>query len=67
METILITGSHGQLGNEMQQAAVRFPQFNYIYTDVEELDICDKAALDAAAAAVILQDYLDRGAQETGA
>jgi len=47
METILITGSHGQLGNEMQQAAVRFPQFNFIYTDVEELDICDKAALDA--------------------
>ena len=26
-----------------------------------------KAQLDAAAAAVILQDYLDRGAQETGA
>ena len=47
MQTILITGSHGQLGNEMQQAAVRFPQFNFIYTDVEELDICDKAALDA--------------------
>ena len=47
METILITGSHGQLGNEMQQAAVRFPQFNFSYTDVEELDICDKAALDA--------------------
>ena len=47
MNTILITGSHGQLGNEMQQAAKRFPEFNYIYTDVEELDICDKAALDA--------------------
>ncbi len=47
METILITGSHGQLGNEMQQAAVRFPQFNYIFTDVEELDICDKTSLDA--------------------
>lgn len=47
MQTILITGSHGQLGNEMQQAANRFPAFNYIYTDVEELDICDKAALDA--------------------
>jgi len=47
METILITGSHGQLGNEMQQEAVRFPQFNFSYTDVEELDICDKAALDA--------------------
>ena len=47
MKTILITGSKGQLGNEMQQAAVRYPQFHYIYTDVDELDICDKAALDA--------------------
>jgi len=45
--TILITGSHGQLGNEMQQAAARFPAFRFIYTDVEDLDICDKAALDA--------------------
>jgi len=47
MTTILITGSNGQLGNEMQQAAVRFPDFNYIYTDVAELDICDKGALGA--------------------
>jgi len=45
MNTILITGSHGQLGNEMQQAAARFPAFNFLYTDVEDLDICDKAAL----------------------
>ena len=47
MKTILITGSKGQLGNEMQQAAVRYPQFHYIYTDVDELDICNKAALNA--------------------
>jgi dTDP-4-dehydrorhamnose reductase len=47
MTTILITGSHGQLGNEMQQAAVRFSDFKFIYTDVEDLDICDKAELDA--------------------
>lgn len=46
MYTILITGSHGQLGNEMQQAAKRFPAFNYLYTDVEDLDICDKMALN---------------------
>ena len=33
---ILITGSKGQLGNEMQLAAVRYPQFNYIFTDIAE-------------------------------
>ena len=47
MQTILITGSHGQLGNEMQLAASRFPAFNYLYTDVEDLDICDKTALNS--------------------
>jgi len=47
MDTILITGSHGQLGNEMQQAAEGFPAFRFLYTDVEDLDICDKKALDA--------------------
>jgi dTDP-4-dehydrorhamnose reductase len=47
MTTILITGCRGQLGNEMQHAARRYSQLNYLYTDVEELDICDKTALDA--------------------
>ena len=47
MTTILITGSHGQLGNEVQQAAKHFPAFKFIYTDVEDLDICDKVALNA--------------------
>jgi dTDP-4-dehydrorhamnose reductase len=47
MTTILITGSHGQLGNEMQKAAIHYPNFNYIYTDVEDLDICNKTALDS--------------------
>jgi dTDP-4-dehydrorhamnose reductase len=47
MTTILITGSRGQLGNEMQLAASRFPAFSFIYTDVDELDICDKSALDS--------------------
>jgi len=45
MKTILVTGSKGQLGNEMQIAAVSFPDFNFIFTDVEELDICNKTAL----------------------
>ena len=46
MQTILVTGSNGQLGSEMQQAAKRFPNFKYIFTDVAELDICDKNTLN---------------------
>ena len=44
---ILITGSNGQLGNEMQISAKNFPNHHFIYTDVAELDICDKEALNA--------------------
>jgi dTDP-4-dehydrorhamnose reductase len=47
MQTILVTGCNGQLGSEMQVAANRFPSFQYIYTDVAELDICDKNTLDS--------------------
>lgn len=46
MQTILVTGSNGQLGSEMQQAAKRFSNFKYIFTDVAELDICDKNTLN---------------------
>lgn len=45
MTTILITGSKGQLGNEMQLAAQSYPQHKFIYTDVDELDICNKQSL----------------------
>jgi dTDP-4-dehydrorhamnose reductase len=43
---VLIIGSNGQLGNEIRVASAQYPKFNYIFTDVAELDICDKAALE---------------------
>ncbi len=46
MHTVLVTGSKGQLGNEVQLAAKHYPQFNFIFTDVEELDICDQKAVN---------------------
>lgn len=47
MNTILITGANGQLGNELRLMAENYPQFSYIFTDIAELDICDKAAVVA--------------------
>src|SRR5690606_11432268 len=43
---ILVTGSNGQLGSEIQQLAPRYPDHQFIFTDVAELDICDVAALE---------------------
>lgn len=42
---ILITGANGQLGNEMQVLAKENAQHDYIFTDVQELDICDEQAV----------------------
>jgi dTDP-4-dehydrorhamnose reductase len=36
---ILITGSNGQLGNEIRVLAGDYPDFDFIYTDIDELDI----------------------------
>jgi len=41
VKNILITGCNGQLGNEMQLKAKEHTQYEYFFTDVEELDITD--------------------------
>lgn len=46
MQTVLVTGSKGQLGNEVQVLASSYLQFQFIFTDVEELDICDRKAVE---------------------
>lgn len=42
---ILITGANGQLGNEMRVLAEENAQHEYIFTDVQELDICNEQAV----------------------
>lgn len=44
---ILITGSNGQLGNEMRVLSAAHGKHTYFFTDVEELDITDKDAVRA--------------------
>jgi dTDP-4-dehydrorhamnose reductase len=39
---ILITGSKGQLGNEIRVLAEDYPDFDFLYTDIDELDITDQ-------------------------
>ncbi|OFX28426.1 MAG: dTDP-4-dehydrorhamnose reductase [Bacteroidetes bacterium GWA2_32_17] len=39
MANILVTGSNGQLGNEIRELRKEFNHFNFILTDVNELDI----------------------------
>jgi dTDP-4-dehydrorhamnose reductase len=43
---ILVTGSNGQLGNELRDLASSFPQYDFVFTDVEELSITDADAVE---------------------
>ena len=43
---ILITGCNGQLGNEIKQLQAKYAQHTWFNTDVNELDITDKAAIE---------------------
>lgn len=43
--TILVTGSKGQVGMELQTLSSQFPAFNFIFVDVEELDITNPVSV----------------------
>jgi dTDP-4-dehydrorhamnose reductase len=47
MQKVLITGSNGQLGNEIRVLSKQYPEFDFIFTDVDELDITNRDALTA--------------------
>ena len=46
MKNILVTGSYGQLGNEIRILTENEKDFKMFLTDVDTLDICDYDAVD---------------------
>ena len=46
MSNILVTGSNGQLGSEIRVIAKDYPQFNFVFTDVAELDLTSFKAVE---------------------
>jgi dTDP-4-dehydrorhamnose reductase len=46
MKKILVTGSKGQLGSELEILSKIYAQFQWIFTDREELDLCDLDVLE---------------------
>jgi len=43
---ILVTGSKGQLGNEIRDLSKKHQQHTYVFVDVDELDITDASAVN---------------------
>jgi len=47
MRTVLVTGANGQLGIALRNILDGLDGFEFYFTDVDTLDICDKAQVDA--------------------
>ncbi len=44
---ILVTGSNGQVGSELQSLANNYPNFSFVFVDKEDLDIGNQEAVQA--------------------
>jgi dTDP-4-dehydrorhamnose reductase len=47
MAVILVTGANGQLGNELKVVSKKFYGYDFIFTDVDSLDLTSKEQTDA--------------------
>ena len=47
MKTILVTGANGQIGRELQEAVINYPDFEMIAADRALLDITEENAVKA--------------------
>ena len=45
-QRVLVTGANGQLGNEIRGLAPQYPELDFMFTDIDNLLIDDKAAVD---------------------
>jgi len=48
MKNIIVTGANGQLGNEIRELASSLKGYQFHFTDYQELDITDAAAVEAS-------------------
>lgn len=47
MKNILVTGGNGQLGSSLRKIADHYPQYAFLFTDVDTLDITEASAVEA--------------------
>lgn len=46
MKNILVTGSNGQVGSELQSLASQYPHFHFVFTGSKELNIGNRQAIE---------------------
>ncbi|MFV0589994.1 MAG: dTDP-4-dehydrorhamnose reductase [Draconibacterium sp.] len=43
---ILVSGAYGQLGSEIKSLSSDYPEWDFLFTDIDTLDIADESAVD---------------------
>lgn len=74
MKNVLVTGADGQLGQAIRNKASRYPAFNFLFTDIDTLDITNREKVDAFFAQNRIQVIIntaaytavDKAEEETG-
>ncbi len=46
-ETVLVTGANGQVGSELRDVSIHFPQYRFLFTDRQTLPIEDRGAIES--------------------
>lgn len=46
---VLVTGAKGQLGHSINDLSANYPDYEFMFTDVDELDICNYDAIETLA------------------
>ncbi|MCW2119425.1 dTDP-4-dehydrorhamnose reductase [Flavobacterium sp. 7A] len=52
MQKIVITGGNGQLGSELKVLSKLYSQFDWVFTDWQELDLCNLDALEKSISSI---------------
>ncbi len=45
MKKVLVTGANGQLGSEIKQLANNYPNFNFVFTDIDDFPLDDSQVI----------------------
>ncbi len=62
MKRILVTGSNGQLGNELKSLEANFPNFHFIFADRSTLDLSDSSTIQTFCQANTFDYCINAGA-----
>ena len=60
MKTVLVTGANGQLGTSIRCLSGAYNRFQFLFTDVDTLDICKEEYCRSIRKRIIIKELEER-------